>query len=62
MHQIRITHARSGEVIAEGPVGLLGITPIEGNYYIGRRCLRTKRFRPYTNSFMSGSTMRLKMD
>lgn len=46
MRQIRITHAPSGEVIAEGPVGLFGITPFEGNYYIRRRYLRTSGFKP----------------
>lgn len=42
--QIRITHQMSGEVIAEGPTGLFGITGFEGNYYIRRRYLRTKGF------------------
>ena len=42
---IRITHRESGTVIAEGPRGW-GITPFEGNLYIGRRHLRTDRFRP----------------
>ncbi len=46
MRKIRITHAPSGDIIAEGPVGLFGIMPFEGNYYISRRCLRTKGFRP----------------
>ena len=45
MRRIRTTHAPSGEVIAEGPVGLFGITPFDGGYYIARRCLRTKGFR-----------------
>jgi hypothetical protein len=45
MRQIRITHVPSGDIIAEGPVGLFGITPFEGNYYIRRRYLRTKGFR-----------------
>ncbi len=37
---IRITHRPSGLVLAEGPTGW-GITPFEGNYYIGRKYLRT---------------------
>ena len=42
--RIRITHRDSGVVLAEGPVGW-GITPFEGNYYIGRKYLRTERFK-----------------
>jgi hypothetical protein len=45
MRKIRIRHIRSGDVIAEGPVGLFGITPFEGNFNIRRRYLRTKGFR-----------------
>jgi hypothetical protein len=45
-HSIRITHRSSGEVIAEGPVGFLGITPFEGNLYISRKCLKTNHLRP----------------
>jgi len=41
---VRITHRPSSTVIAEGPVGW-GITPFEGNYYIGRRYLHTDGFR-----------------
>lgn len=41
---IRITHVPSGEVIAEGPIGW-GITPFEGNLYIGRRHLKTDAFK-----------------
>ncbi|XUM20061.1 hypothetical protein ACRAVF_20880 [Bradyrhizobium oligotrophicum S58] len=41
--RVRIRHRASGEVIAEGPVGLFGIMPLEGNYYIARKCLRTAR-------------------
>ncbi len=41
---IRISHRRSGELIAEGPSGW-GITSFEGNYYIGRRYLKTGGFR-----------------
>jgi hypothetical protein len=37
---IRITHRSSGEVIAEGPLGLWGITPFEGNFYISRKYRR----------------------
>ena len=43
---IRITHRSSGEVIAEGPLGLFGITPFEGNLYIRRKYLRTSHLRP----------------
>jgi hypothetical protein len=46
MRRIRITHVPSGEVLAEGPVGLFGITAFEGNYYIRRRYLRTAGFKP----------------
>ena len=42
---IRITHRSSGEVIAEGPLGLWGITPFEGNLYISRKCLKTAHLR-----------------
>ncbi|MEN8375883.1 MAG: hypothetical protein ABFS34_10585 [Gemmatimonadota bacterium] len=42
--RIRITHVPTGEVIAEGPTGW-GITPFEGNYYIGKEHLRTGGFR-----------------
>jgi len=42
---IRITHRGTGTIIAEGPLGW-GITPFEGNLYIGRRHLRTRGFRP----------------
>lgn len=41
---IRIYHGQSGILIAEGPLGW-GITPFEGNYYIGRRYLATQAFR-----------------
>jgi len=40
---IRIRHAPSGSVIAEGPIGW-EITPFEGNYYIRRKCLVSGRF------------------
>ncbi len=42
---IRILHRPSGTTLAEGPVGW-GITPFEGNYYIGRKHLRTEGFKP----------------
>lgn len=43
---IRIVHAPSGDIIAEGALGLRGIFPFEGNYYIHGRCLRTTGFQP----------------
>jgi hypothetical protein len=42
---IRITHAPSGTLLAEGPLGW-GITPFEGNLYIRRKHLRTRNLRP----------------
>lgn len=42
---IKITHKATGETIAEGPRGW-GITPFEGNFYIGRKYLRTDGFKP----------------
>jgi uncharacterized protein (DUF427 family) len=42
---IRISHRTSGTTLAEGPVGW-GITPFEGNYYISRKFLRTRGFKP----------------
>ena len=42
---IRISHKQPGELIAEGPIGFHGITPFEGNFYISRRCLKTRGFR-----------------
>jgi uncharacterized protein (DUF427 family) len=41
---VRISHRISGEVLAEGPLGW-GITPFEGNYYIGRKYLKTAGFK-----------------
>ncbi len=41
---VSIKHRDSGILIARGPVGW-GITPFEGNYYIGRKYLRTERFK-----------------
>ncbi|HEY5410596.1 MAG TPA: hypothetical protein VIJ94_07705 [Caulobacteraceae bacterium] len=43
---LRIIHEPSGNVIAEGPVGLGGLFPFEGNFYIHPRCLKTHGFRP----------------
>ena len=42
--RVRITHLPSGELIADGPVGW-GVTPFEGNWYIGGRHLRSEGFR-----------------
>jgi uncharacterized protein (DUF427 family) len=44
-HTVRITHRRTGMLLAEGPLGW-AITPFEGAYYVSRRSLRTKRFQP----------------
>ena len=44
MTRIRIRHRASGTLLAEGPKGW-GITPFEGNLYIGRKHLRTDAFR-----------------
>ena len=41
---VRIKHAGSDTLIAEGPLGW-GITPFEGNYYIGGKYLVTDAFR-----------------
>lgn len=41
---VRITHASTGMLLAEGPLGW-GITPFEGNYYISRKYLRTTNFK-----------------
>jgi len=41
---IRITHKGSGTTLAEGPLGW-GITPFEGNLYIGRKYLLTDTFK-----------------
>ena len=45
MKYVRIAHRPSGLRLAEGPLGW-GITPFEGNLYIGRKYLKTDRFRP----------------
>lgn len=42
---VRITHRSSGTPLAEGPLGW-GITPFEGNLYIGRKYLLTKGLKP----------------
>lgn len=42
--RIRIEHQPSGELIAEGPIGLFGANPFEGNYYISRSCLKIEGF------------------
>ncbi len=42
---VRISHLASGTTLAEGPVGW-GITPFEGNYYIARKYLQTRGFKP----------------
>ncbi len=47
---VRITHRPSGTKIAEGPLGW-GITPFEGNFYISKKYLLTKGFKP---NFMPG--------
>lgn len=42
--RLRISHTRTGTVLADGPLGW-GITPFEGNYYIRRKYLKTNGFR-----------------
>lgn len=42
---IRIVHRQSGAILAEGPIGW-GITPFEGNYYISKRFLNKRAFKP----------------
>ena len=42
--RLRIKHAGSNELIADGPLGW-GITPFEGNYYIRKKYLCTDGFR-----------------
>ena len=41
---VRITHRGTGTLLADGPLGW-GITPFEGNLYIGRKYLLTDRFK-----------------
>jgi len=48
--QVRIRHAGTGSLLAEGPLGW-GITPFEGNFYIRRKYLKTDKIRP---NFMPG--------
>jgi len=38
---IRLTHAPSGTILAEGPKGFGGITSFEGDFYVRRKYLRT---------------------
>jgi uncharacterized protein (DUF427 family) len=42
--RIRIRHAPSGTILAEGAKGW-NIMPFEGNFYIRKRCLLTDSFR-----------------
>jgi hypothetical protein len=42
--RVRIRHAGSNSLIADGPLGW-GITPFEGNYYIRKKYLREGQFR-----------------
>lgn len=44
MTNLRISLRNDGELIAEGPLGW-GITSFEGNYYIGRKYLKTENFK-----------------
>lgn len=44
MTRVRVTHKKTGTVLADGPLGW-GITPFEGNLYIGRKHLKTDGFR-----------------
>jgi hypothetical protein len=46
MRLVRINHRTSGEIIAEGSPGFLGITSFEGNLHIRRKYLKTHRLRP----------------
>ena len=41
MSTIRLTHAPSGTILAEGPKGFGGVTPFEGNFYVRRKYVRT---------------------
>ena len=45
MKNIRITHKSSGEVLADGPSGW-GITAFEGNYYVSKKYLKSRGFKP----------------
>jgi uncharacterized protein (DUF427 family) len=42
---MKIFHSETGELLAEGRRGW-AITPFEGNYYISRKSLRTRGFKP----------------
>jgi uncharacterized protein (DUF427 family) len=42
---VQITRRPTGLVLAVGPLGW-GITPFEGSYYISKKYLRAKRFKP----------------
>lgn len=42
---IKVVHRQSSTKIAEGPLGW-GITPFEGNLYIGKKYLLTRGFKP----------------
>jgi hypothetical protein len=41
---VRITHRETNTLLADGPLGW-GITPFEGNLYIGRKHLLTDSFK-----------------
>lgn len=45
MGSVRITHTKSGIILADGPLGW-GITPFEGNLYISKKYLKTNQLRP----------------
>ena len=42
--RVRITHRGTKTLLADGPLGW-GITPFEGNLYIGKKYLLTDRFK-----------------
>ena len=42
--RVRIKHRRTNTLLADGPLGW-GITPFEGNLYIGKKYLLTDRFK-----------------
>lgn len=44
MPNVRVVHRETDLVLADGPLGW-GITPFEGNLYIGRMHLKTDRFK-----------------
>ena len=45
MPSVRITHAPSGTLLAEGPVGWRDIAELEGNFYIPAKHLKTDGFK-----------------